>query len=207
MTAFGEPLTGAVLAGGRGRRMDGRDKGLIPLAGRPAVEYVLERVAPQVDRILINANRNRDAYAAYGHPVHPDRSGDYAGPLAGMATALAAAETDRILTVPCDTPWLPPDLADRLLQVRAAAGAEIATVHDGRTSHPVIALLDRGLLESLEAYLAEGERKIDRWYARHRLALADFSDCPEAFTNINSPADSAAAELRLAGRGSTGDEP
>ena len=151
MTAGSGPITGVVLAGGRGRRMGGVDKGLMPLAGRPAVAHVLDRLAPQVDRLLINANRNRAAYAAYGHPVIADRTGDFAGPLAGMAAALAVAETELVLTVPCDTPWLPADLAARLHAARARDAAAIATVADGATTHPVFALLPRGLGPSLEA--------------------------------------------------------
>ncbi len=207
MTAGGPPVTGVVLAGGRGRRMAGRDKGLIPLAGRPVVELVLDRLAPQVDQVLINANRNRPAYAAYGYPVVGDHHEGFAGPLAGMASALAAADTDLVLTVPCDTPWLPTDLMSRLGAAREVAEAEIVTVDDGVTTHPVLALLHRDLLPSLEASLAEGERKIDRWFARHRMGLADFSDCPEAFTNINTPGERAAAEAGLSGQGDPGGRP
>lgn len=201
MTPRSAPVTGVVLAGGKGRRMGGRDKGLMPLAGRPAVAHVLERLAPQVDRLLINANRNGEAYAAYGYPVVADRIADFAGPLAGMAAALAAAETEQVLTVPCDTPWLPTDLTARLERARQAEDAAIATVADGHTSHPVFALLARHLRPSLEAYLSEGERKIDRWFARHPLAFGDFSDCPEAFTNINTPEEQAAAEAGPPERG------
>lgn len=191
-------ITGVVLAGGRGRRMGGQDKGLVPLAGRPAVEYALERLRPQVDGLVINANRNLETYRSYGYPVVQDREDDFPGPLGGMVAALEGRQTEFILTVPCDTPWLPPDLAKRLLTALEAQEAELATVDNGEGMQPVFALLPRHLLGSLEAYLAEGERKIDRWYARHRLALADFSDDPGAFVNINTPEERSAAEPALA---------
>lgn len=180
--------------------MGGEDKGLLTLAGRPAVEYALERLRPQVDRLLINANRNLEAYRAYGYPVVTDREGDFPGPLGGMAAALDAARTDFILTVPCDTPWLPEDLAQRLITALRAESAELATVDNGQGMQPVFALLPRDLRASLAGFLAEDERKIDRWYSRHRVAVADFSDRTGAFTNINTPEERAVAEPVL-GRG------
>jgi len=192
-------LTGVILAGGRARRMGGRDKGLLSLAGRPMIEYVIEALRPQVDTLLINANRNREAYAGYGFSVVPDDTSDYPGPLAGMAAAMAAAAAGSILTVPCDGPWLPPDLARRLEAGRVAQDVPICMAHDGHRAQPVFALLDRDLLPSLREYLARGGRKIDLWYAQHGAATADFSDCPEVFINVNTPEDSAEVAARLAG--------
>lgn len=182
-------ITAVILAGGIGRRMGGQDKGLVELDGRPLIEHIIDALKPQVMTILINANRNQYRYASYGYPVITDTLANYQGPLAGFAAGLAAADTPHILTVPCDGPLLPPDFATRMTNALADGQAELAVAHDGTRLQPVYALLPRRLLPSLQDFLAEGERKIDLWYARHQLALADFSDCPEIFRNINTPAD------------------
>ena len=184
-----ENITGVVLAGGKARRMGGQDKGLTPFAGRPMVEWVIEALAPQVAELIVNANRNQVAYAAYGHPVIADEIEGFQGPLAGFASAMAAVSTPWILTLPCDGPFPAPDLAERLCKALAEQGAEIAVATDGKRMQPVYALLPVSLAPSLEGYLASGERKIDRWYAKHRVALADMSDRPEAFANINTLED------------------
>lgn len=191
-----DTITGIILAGGQAHRMGGRDKGLVHFAGRPLVEWVIEALSPQVGAMLINANRNREAYAAFGHPVIADNIEGFQGPLAGFASAMAAARTAWILTVPCDGPFPAPDLADRLAVALARENAEIAVAGDGERMQPVYALIPVSLAPSLTALLAAGERKIDRWYARHRVALADFSDRPECFANVNSEAD--AVELQRA---------
>ncbi len=223
--------------------MGGEDKGLIPLAGRPLIAWVIDALAPQVGRILISANRNQAAYAAFGHPVIGDEAGGteltgFQGPLAGIAAAMTRMETPWLLTLPCDAPLAPADLASRLaaalvhgpdgLGGMAGSGnlADIAgahgdraqsttsptnnplpkkpltnTVHstparsdlavawDGARRQPVHALLSRALLPDLLAYLAAGERRLENWQARHRPTIADFSDCPEAFLNLNSLED------------------
>ncbi len=191
-------ITGVILAGGKARRMGGQDKGLLPLLGRPMIEYVLDALAPEVDRVLINANRNEAIYSRYGVPVVPDLIPDYAGPLAGIAAAMAAAETDSVLSVPCDGPVLPGGLVSRLAAALSRHRAEIATVHDGSRLQPVYALLSRSLLSSLNEYLENEGRKIDRWYEQHRLTIVDFSDQPHAFANINTKEELLAAESRLA---------
>ncbi len=191
-------ITGVILAGGKARRMGGQDKGLLPLLGRPMIEYVLDALTPEVDRLLINANRNEEVYARYGVPVIPDLVPDYAGPLAGIAAAMAAADTDYVLSVPCDGPVLPGGLASRLVAALNRHRAEIATVHDGTRLQPVYALLSRSLLSSLDAYLENDGRKIDRWYQQHQLTIVDFSDQPDAFANINTAEELLAAETRLA---------
>ncbi|MFP4616402.1 MAG: molybdenum cofactor guanylyltransferase MobA [Thiohalorhabdus sp.] len=193
----GPAVTGVILAGGGGRRMGARDKGLEPLAGRPIVEHAIERLRPQVDRLIINANRNREVYAAYGFPVVADDMAGYLGPLAGMAAALRAAETDLVLTVPCDCPRFPLDLAARLLAARRALHGELATVETKEGLQPVFALLHRALLDSLLEYLHGGGRGVGRWFTRHLTALADFSGQTEAFLNINTPDERAAAEAYL----------
>jgi len=182
-------VTAVVLAGGRARRMGGQDKGLIELNQVPLIEYALTALQGQVDTILINANRNTERYAGMGYPVIEDRHSGFNGPLAGMASALSVMQTRYLATVPCNSPALPQDLVDRLLNARAEADAEIAVTHDGKRMQPVFALLERSLLPSLERFLDADGRKIDQWYAQHRLALADFSDQPNAFTNVNTPED------------------
>ena len=189
-------IAGAVLAGGRGRRMGGEDKGLVELAGRPMVGHVVDRLRPQVGALLINANRNRERYAEItGCRVVADREGGYAGPLAGMASAMeAAAGTRFLLTAPCDAPLIPERLGPRLYESLVEERAELCVAHDGARLQPVFALIDCALLDSLLAYLRSGERKIDRWYARHRMAKADFSDAPQSFSNINTPDERLALE-------------
>lgn len=182
-----EQVSGVILAGGRGRRMGGRDKGLVELAGRPLIEHVLEGLRPQVGRILINVNRNRERYAAYGESLVGDALDGFQGPLAGFAAAMQACATPWILTVPCDGPRVPPRLLERLGRALAEADAELAVAHDGQRLQPVYALLGVNLYPSLQAFLQAGDRKIDLWYARHRMATADFSDCQEVFRNINTP--------------------
>ncbi len=182
-------ITGVVLAGGRGTRMGGVDKGLQPWHGRPLAQHALERLAPQVGALLVNANRNLDAYAAFGVPVCPDATGDYAGPLAGWLAALEACRTPWLVTVPCDTPNFPLDLVDRLAAAVSAEGADIAMaacVEGGQLrSQPVFCLLRAGLAGHLREHLAAGERKVDRWTARHRCVTVAFDD-PQAYANANT---------------------
>lgn len=190
-------ITGVVLAGGRATRMHGQDKGLIPLAGVPLIQYVLAALKPQVANIIINANRNREAYTAYGYPVASDKLEGFCGPLAGMASAMGSASTPYIVTVPCDSPFVPRDLVRRLYKGLITDQAEISVVHNGECLQPVFALLNCELLSSLLSYLNAGKRKIDTWYGTHRLTIVDFSDTPEAFLNINTPEEIQAVESRL----------
>jgi molybdopterin-guanine dinucleotide biosynthesis protein A len=184
-----ETITGVVLAGGQARRMGGVDKGLVQFAGRPLVEWVMAALTPQVGRLIINANRNRETYAAYGHPVIADDLEGFQGPLAGFASAMAAVSTPWIATVPCDGPFPAPDLVGRLVRALSGQEAEIAVATDGERMQAVYALIPVALAPGLRAFLRSGERKIDRWYAAHRVALADLSDRPDAFANVNSEAD------------------
>ena len=179
-------VTAVILAGGKGSRMDGRDKGLVEFANRPLIEYVIDAIKPQVGNIIINANRNLERYSVYGYPVVTDTLSEFQGPLAGYLSAMKASTTHYIATVPCDGPFLPGDLVGRLIAALTASDAEIAVAHDGSRMQPVYALIPTALANSLGAFLGSGERKIDIWYAQHRVALADFSDCPETFVNINT---------------------
>jgi len=196
-----QDITGVVLAGGRGRRMGGEDKGLVRVHGEAMVVHALRGLAPQVGELLVNANRNQERYAELGGcDVVADADGNYAGPLAGMASAMQRATTRYILTVPCDSPLLIPSLGERLFGALAADDAEISVAHDGTRMQPVFALLDCALRQSIVDYLASGERKIDTWYAQRRLALADLADYPDMFLNINTPEDRVLLEGRLAGQ-------
>lgn len=165
------------------------DKGWVELNGRPLVENVLERFAPQVDQVLISANRNRVRYAALGHEVIPDLIPDFAGPLAGLHAAFAHARYDLIATVPCDSPWLPLDLVERLRSALERSDAQAAIACSGGRLHPVFLLCRKSLAGRLEAYLASGARKAEGWCATLQCAQADFGDQPEAFRNVNTPAD------------------
>ncbi len=194
-------ITGVVLAGGRARRMGGEDKGLIRVNGEAMMTHALRGLKPQVGALLINANRNQERYAELGHcDVVADADGDYAGPLAGMASAMQRATTRYILTVPCDSPLLAPNLGERLFGALVAGDAEISVAHDGTRMQPVFALLDCALRQSIVDFLESGGRKIDAWYAERRLALADLADHPDMFLNINTPEDRDLLEKRLAGQ-------
>ena len=179
-------VTAVILAGGKGRRMDGKDKGLVELANRPLIEYVIDAIKPQVETIILNANRNQGQYSQYGYPVISDALLDYQGPLAGFISALKSSTTSHIVTLPCDGPFLPKDLVERLVLALTDSEAEIAVAHDGDRMQPVYSLIPTTLINSLSSFLDTGERKIDLWYKQHRVALADFSDCPEKFRNINT---------------------
>ncbi len=181
-----EQITAVILAGGRGRRMGGVDKGLVEFNGRPLIEHVIAAIEGQVRTLMINANRNLVRYQTFGLPVIADSLNDYQGPLAGFLAAMEMAQTPYIVTVPCDGPLLADDLVERLVQARERDAAEIAVAHDGQRMQPVYALIPITLKQSLQDYLAGGDRKIDLWYARHRVALADFSDLPSTFVNINT---------------------
>jgi molybdopterin-guanine dinucleotide biosynthesis protein A len=195
-------ITGVILAGGRGSRMGGADKGLQNFRGMPMAMFTLLRLAPQVGEIMINANRNLAAYESFGVPVWPDSLADYAGPLAGMLTALEHCETEYLVTTPCDTPLFPTDLVARLAQALEREDAEIAMAaareqepgsQPGAGSpmraQPVFSLLKRELLESLVRFTHAGGRKIDAWTAQHRTVLVPFDregDDPAAFANANT---------------------
>lgn len=179
-------VTGLVLAGGQGSRMGGVDKGLAPFRGRPLVAHVIERLAPQVDEVLVNANRNPEAYAGFGHRVIADEIPGFAGPLAGFERGLAHARGRFVATVPCDSPFLPADLVARLRAALEEAGAELAVARTGVQPHPVFCLMRRGVHASLAAFLASGQRKIDKWYAALSVVEVAFDDEADAFANINT---------------------
>jgi molybdenum cofactor guanylyltransferase len=177
-------VTGIVLAGGKGSRMGGVDKGLQRLRGKPMIEWVLLRLSPQVAEIVVNANQNRETYEKYGHRVVPDEVGGFAGPLAGLHAGLKAAASRLVVTVPCDSPFLPTDLVSRLRN--ALNENDLAVAKTGDQPHPVFALMKTDVRESLEAFLASGGRKIDAWYAALKVVEVSFDDEADAFRNINT---------------------
>lgn len=184
-----QSVTGVVLCGGEARRMGGVDKGLVTVAGKPMVEYVIEALRPQVGSIIVNANRSHEIYERYGYPVLADELSGFNGPLAGMASGLRAAKTEYIVTAPCDSPFLPADLVTRLAKALLMEDADICMAHNGERAQPVFSLLRSRLLQSLLGFLGRGERKIDKWFAEHKTTVADFSDQPDAFLNANTPED------------------
>jgi len=188
MTIEKNQITAVILAGGKGSRLGGQDKGLVSYQNKPLIQHVLDRIKPQEGEIIINANRNQDDYAKFDHPVIFDELSDFQGPLAGFLTGMRTSKTDYILTLPCDGPDLPDDLVSRLVNELENSQGEnnLVVAHDGERLQPVHALIPTSLIESLEGFLANGDRKIDLWYAQHPMATADFSDKPEVFFNINT---------------------
>jgi molybdopterin molybdotransferase len=184
-----ESISGLILAGGRGTRMGHVDKGLQPFGGSTMAAHVLARLEPQVATLAINANQNLDAYAAFGVPVWPDDTPGYAGPLAGLEAGLRRCATTYLLTAPCDSPFLPADLAERLYEGLKREDADLAlavTEEDGRRQpHPVFCLLKASLAPVLSSYLAGGGRRMDGWYPQIKVAEVLFDDA-DAFRNINT---------------------
>lgn len=173
--------------------MGGVDKGLVDLDGRPLVAHVIERLAPQVGTIVINANQNRDRYAAYAYPVVADLIIGFAGPLAGLHAGIATATTPYVATSPCDSPFLPDDLVARLAAAVAGADVDLAVARTFDQPHPVFSLVRTDVRAHLEAFLRDGGRKIDAWYATLRVADVRFDDEADAFRNINTAAELAAS--------------
>jgi molybdopterin-guanine dinucleotide biosynthesis protein A len=190
-------ISGIILAGGQGQRFDGADKGLLLLDGKPLVAHVANTLLPQVSTVTISANRNLDSYRALGYAVVEDLRGPFLGPLAGIAAALATITTELALVVPCDTPFLPHDLGQRLYAALQHHQADIAIAHDGQRLQPMCVLLRRKLLDSLNAELAVGHLKVQKWMLEQRHCIVDFSDEARCFMNINSADDLTKAAATL----------
>lgn len=182
-----EQITALILAGGRGSRMGGVDKGLQTLDGEPLVQHALRRIAPQVGAVMISANRHAEVYRSYGLPVLADADTDYPGPLAGFLAGLTHCRTDWMVTVPCDTPRFPEDLVATLAAAAGGARAVVAVTEEAgeRQRQSVFCLLRADLRVELAAYLAEGERKIERWLERQGCVDVLFDDAG-AFFNANT---------------------
>jgi molybdopterin-guanine dinucleotide biosynthesis protein A len=179
-------VTGLILAGGKGSRMGGVDKGLQAFRGKRLVDHVYERLAPQVGGVVINANQNQDEYRTFGVRVVSDAIGGFAGPLAGFHAGLSVSKRPFLASVPCDSPFLPEDLVARLYARIDETGAELAVAKTGDQPHPVFSLMRRGVLDHLADFLKGGGRKIDAWYASLNVVEVLFDDEAEAFSNINT---------------------
>lgn len=183
-----EPISAILLAGGAGRRMGGQDKGWLEYDGQPLIRHVLARIEPQVDEIVISANRNLEDYRVLGHQVVADASQGFQGPLAGLLAGMKAVRNAWVLTVPCDSPSLPLTLAVQLAAPLLTGRAEISVAHAGGRAHSAIMLCALGLAEDLAHYLDEGGRAVSGWQSRHRTSFVEFDDTA-AFANMNEPDD------------------
>jgi molybdenum cofactor guanylyltransferase len=179
-------VAGVILAGGLARRMNNQDKGLIPYKGRAMVSYAIAAMAPVVDQLIINANRNSERYRQFGLPVVADQTDSFDGPLAGVLTAMLYVNAEVLLVMPCDSPLVSAEHLRKLLAARSERDAEVAVAFDGERLHPVFLAIKTALQGSLQAYLASGERKIDRWLEQQDMVTVDFSKTPEIFININT---------------------
>jgi len=192
---------GLILAGGRGARMQEADKGWLMLAGQPLIAHVARRLAPQVQALLISANRNADRYAGYGRVLADDPAfGDWSGPLAGVLAGLTAWQGEWLVVAPCDTPFLPQDMAGRLIAAARACRAPLAVARAAGRRHSVCMALRTSLRDDLRDYLQGGDRKVGLWQSRVGGIEVGFDDTPHAFFNINTPDDLAAAVLEGKGR-------
>ncbi|MFI3198523.1 MAG: molybdenum cofactor guanylyltransferase MobA [Methylococcaceae bacterium] len=187
-------IAGVILAGGLARRMNNQDKGLIPYKGRPLVSYAIAALTDVTDQVLINANRNREHYQAFGLPVVADQTDNFDGPLAGVLTAMIYTDADVLVVVPCDSPLIKAEHLQKLLAVRAENAADVAVAFDGVRLHPVFIAIKTSLKTSLENYLASGQRKVGDWLEQQKTVTADFSNEPEIFFNINTLTELSALE-------------
>lgn len=183
------PPLGVVLAGGRGRRMGGCNKAWVEYRGRPLIEHAVARLQAQTDGIVVSTNTEMDRCARLGFPCVADEHPDYRGPLAGIAAAGADRPGRDLLCVPVDAPLAPPDLGARLQAARAEHTAPAAIAHDGQRLQPLFLLLSAGLIPALRAAIAAGPLAAGVWLREHGAVTADFSDCPGAFVNLNTPED------------------
>lgn len=180
-------ITGLILAGGRGHRLEGQDKGLLPLGGRRMIEHVIDGLRQHVDSIVINANRNVATYEALGYPVVSDEPIDFSGPLAGIAAGLTTAKTPYVMVVPCDVPYVPADLVDRLSLALVSSRADAAAVRSGDNLQPLHVLLTRQVLCGLQPYRESGKRQVQGWLSTLKLVTVPFDNDAPAFLNVNDP--------------------
>jgi molybdopterin-guanine dinucleotide biosynthesis protein A len=195
-------IKGVILAGGKGKRMGNQDKGLIMLANRPLIAHVISAFSPQVDSISISANQNISDYQSFGYGVFEDSIGDFAGPLAGLYSALLevnklANGSNALVVVPCDAPLLSKDLVSRLVDAVGDSNPLAVIPHDGTRLQPLFGLYSLKALGSLEAFLNSGQRKVGIWVESLSPQVVDFSDQPDAFLNINSPEELSEAEKKI----------
>lgn len=190
------PITAVVLAGGQGSRMGG-DKGLQLLHGKPLLAWVLARIGPHSDEVLLSANDKHEVYGQFGYPLVSDHLPGWAGPLAGLQAALHRARNEWVLSVPCDTPYLPPDLLPRLYAALQQGKADAVVASSAGRRHPAIALYRKSVQTRLDAYLAGGGRKVNDWLNSLQLREVEFED-EAAFANINTQDELARANQQQA---------
>jgi molybdopterin-guanine dinucleotide biosynthesis protein A len=186
-----------ILSGGKSTRMNGEDKGLILFQKKPLIEHVISRLAPQTNEIIISANREIEVYETFGYSVLQDATNSFLGPLAGFLLGLTHAKQDYVLTVPCDSPLLPLNLAQRLYDGMTETNSDIAIARSNGITHPVICLMKKNLLPSLQTYMVRGERKVGAWQKSQTYCEVEFSDCGNAFANLNSIVELRELELKL----------
>lgn len=182
-------IAGLIVAGGKGTRMGDVDKGLQSFCGKPLISHAVDRLSPQVDQLMINANRHIDSYQKFGYKVISDIQGNFAGPLAGLEIGLLNTHLPMLVTVPCDSPFFPFDLVDRLSHAMLNVDARIAYAQTGKQSHPIFALYKTSVLSHLQDFLATGQRKIRSWHESMNAISVNFDDQEKAFTNINTLTD------------------
>ncbi|POZ53645.1 molybdenum cofactor guanylyltransferase MobA [Methylovulum psychrotolerans] len=184
-----DAITGVILAGGLARRMGHQDKGLILFQGQPLVSYAITAMRPVVTELLINANRNIEAYQQFGWPVISDQTDSFDGPLAGILTAMLHSQADTLLVMPCDAPLMQAGHLQRLVDCRRAQNADVAVAVEGGRWHPVFLAVNTALKTDLQAYLASGQRKVETWLAQYATVTVDFGAQPELFSNVNTMAE------------------
>ncbi|MCX7087283.1 MAG: molybdenum cofactor guanylyltransferase [Methylococcales bacterium] len=189
-------VTGVILAGGLAKRMHKQDKGLVNYKGQPLVSYAINAMTPLVTQLLLNANRNHDTYQRFGWPVIADQTDQFDGPLAGILTAMLAAQTDILLVMPCDSPLMSTAHLQRLLTMRETTGSDVAVAFDGERLHPVFLAIKTNLRSSLQAYLDGGQRKMALWLTQQKMVTVDFSSDTGVLMNINSLSDLLALEAQ-----------
>lgn len=190
-------ISAIILAGGRATRMNGLDKGLVCLQKKPLVQYVIERITPQVDEVLLNANREIAQYETFNLPILQDGNSDFMGPLAGFNLGLTHCKHDFLLSLPCDSPLIPHDLASQLMKALIEQDADIAVAKSGGYAHPVFSLMKKSVLPSLTNYLEQGERKVSTWQKSLNYIEVEFDDCDDAFVNVNTFEELEALALKL----------
>lgn len=186
-------ITGVILAGGLARRMNQQEKGLACYQGRPLVSYAINALTPLVDNIIINANRHHELYQQFGLPVIADQTNDFAGPLAGILTAMYATDSETILVMPCDAPFMSSDCLEQLVLARAKTDADVAVASDHERLHPLFLAIHRRVISSLQHYLDNNQHKVQTWLAMQNMTVVKFDDA-NLFTNINTLAELSALE-------------
>ena len=192
-------VTGVILAGGLARRMNNQDKGLLIYKNRPMISYAIEALKSITDQTIINANRNKEAYQAFGLPVIADQTDSFDGPLAGILTAMINSNSNTLLVVPCDSPLIKATHLQKLLTTLKEYKADVAVASDGKRLHPVFLAINTSLKDNLQEFLNSGQRKVEKWLEQQNKVITDFSETPDIFTNVNTLSELFKLEAKDAG--------